>query len=240
MRMRNKMWLCAALAGLLLCASCTRVPVTGRMQLAFQYPDTSAAIKEQLTAASEHGVLKRDFLKMIRVRRIARELQPALAYYDRDRRAVGISVHLVANRVPNAWVRRQGHRIIVTHGLLTMHLTNAEIAAVLAHEMGHLVANHIAERLTAIDFASMLLGFRLDETPTNPVAALLEWPVKTPAKLIYLYPLERKQELEADEIGLHIMARAGFDPHAMASFFQKIARINRNSHELSILNNHPA
>ncbi|XBI95088.1 hypothetical protein VPH35_031622 [Triticum aestivum] len=96
-----------------------------------------------------------------------------------------------------------GGKIIVFTGLLDHFSTDAEIATVIAHEVGHVIARHASE---------MIQIFRL-WFPTDLLVA----------------PLLRRNELEADYIGMMLLAAAGFDPHAAPLFFGKAGRMDGES-----------
>lgn len=111
-----------------------------------------------------------------------------------------------------------GGYLYVTRGLLALANDSAELAAVLAHEMAHVTANHglqrqqkEAEEVLATQVVNDVLG-------GDPAArvALVRGKLR-------LAQFSRNQELEADAIGIRAIARAGFDPFAAARFLQSMA-----------------
>ena len=111
-----------------------------------------------------------------------------------------------------------GGYLYVTRGLLALANDSAELAAVLAHEMAHVTANHgiqrqqkEAEEVLATQVVNEVLG-------GDPAArvALVRGKLR-------LAQFSRNQELEADAIGIRAIARAGFDPFAAARFQQSMA-----------------
>lgn len=111
-----------------------------------------------------------------------------------------------------------GGYLYVTRGLLALANDSAELAAVIAHEMGHVTANHgiqrqqkEAEEVLAGKVVSDVLG----ENP-NARAALIRGKLR-------LAQFSRNQELEADAIGIKAVAQAGYDPYAAARFLASMA-----------------
>uniref|UniRef100_A0A7S3VQ66 Peptidase M48 domain-containing protein n=1 Tax=Dunaliella tertiolecta TaxID=3047 RepID=A0A7S3VQ66_DUNTE len=120
---------------------------------------------------------------------------------------------VISSPVPNAFVV-PGGKVVVYTGLLELLGSEEELAAVLAHETGHVLARHHAERLSSFNLwgiikvlSWMLFGIGL------PNAAF--------ALGIFL-PYSRRAEHEADAIGLQLMARACFDPKACTTMLQKL------------------
>ncbi len=111
-----------------------------------------------------------------------------------------------------------GGYLYVTRGLLSLANDSAELAAVIAHEMGHVTANHglqrqqkEAEEAVATKVATDILG----ASPTAKVAMI--------RGKLRLAQFSRNQELEADGIGIQASGLAGFDPYAAGRFLQSMA-----------------
>eukprot|EP00190_Bangiopsis_sp_CCMP1999_P001380 CAMPEP_0198731974 /NCGR_PEP_ID=MMETSP1475-20131203/33114_1 /TAXON_ID= ORGANISM="Unidentified sp., Strain CCMP1999" /NCGR_SAMPLE_ID=MMETSP1475 /ASSEMBLY_ACC=CAM_ASM_001111 /LENGTH=286 /DNA_ID=CAMNT_0044495003 /DNA_START=200 /DNA_END=1057 /DNA_ORIENTATION=- len=117
---------------------------------------------------------------------------------------------------PNAFCL-PGGKIGVFSGLLDLARTDDELAAVLAHEVGHAIARHGAERLSAMTILlplRLLLNFIIDTYLLNSLII----------SLIFELPLSRKNELEADYIGLQLMTKACFDPRGSPEIFTKLGQ----------------
>ena len=107
-----------------------------------------------------------------------------------------------------------GGKVVVYSGLLNIISSEDELAAVLAHEVAHVVARHAAERMTqgsVVELIRMIayLGFGIPLF-SGPIQAL------------FFLPNSRQAETEADTIGVQLAARACYDPLAAASVFQKL------------------
>jgi predicted Zn-dependent protease len=111
-----------------------------------------------------------------------------------------------------------GGYLYVTRGLLALANDSAELAAVIAHEMGHVTANHGLQRQQKEAeeiLASKVVADVLGETPTARVALI--------KGKLRLAQFSRNQELEADAIGIKASELAGYDPYAAARFLQSMA-----------------
>lgn len=111
-----------------------------------------------------------------------------------------------------------GGYLYITRGLLALANDSSEIAAVIAHEMGHVTANHGVQRQQRE--ADEVLAARV-------VSDVLEGDAAAKAALLRgklsLAQFSRNQELEADAIGIRASGRAGYDPFAAARFLQSMA-----------------
>jgi predicted Zn-dependent protease len=134
-----------------------------------------------------------------------------------------------------------GGYVYVTRGLLALANDSAEIAAVIAHEMAHVSANH------AIIRQEKLTGARVGEEVVSEVLGdSVAARVALAANQLQLADFSREQELQADAVGIRMIGRAGFDPYAAARFlhtmeaYQALKAGNANSlDDISFLASHP-
>src|SRR5262249_3573927 len=109
----------------------------------------------------------------------------------------------------------------VTRGLLSLASTEAELAGVLGHEIGHVTARHTAQRYSravATGIASTAVGVLGSVfLGTNVVGQ-----ASAQAGQLYLASYSRDQELEADTLGVRYLARPGYTPVAMSTFLAKL------------------
>lgn len=127
----------------------------------------------------------------------------------------------------NAFAAPGGY-IAVNSGLMTITRNESELAGVLAHEIGHITQNHLQRafedsRKDAPLMALVLLGAIAAGASSNsgdaPMAILAGGQGLIAQKSINF---TRKDEIEADRVGIQTLSRAGFDPNAMAGFFQRM------------------
>jgi predicted Zn-dependent protease len=138
-----------------------------------------------------------------------------------------------------------GGYVAVFAGMLKVTADEAQLATVLGHEVGHVTARHAAERIVAenavalaLRLGASLLAFGDTNLPADLVVAL----GGSAAEFGLIRPFGRGQELEADELGLRYMARAGYDPAASIAFWRRMTALdNRGGGGVPVfLSTHPA
>lgn len=118
----------------------------------------------------------------------------------------------------NAFALPSGH-LYVTRGLLALANDASEAASVLAHEMAHVTARHAIER-QELESRSVLVSRVRAEVLNNPGAAQL---VRDQAQ-VAIASFSRQQEIDADQIGMRTLARAGYDPYGAQRFLISLGR----------------
>jgi predicted Zn-dependent protease len=116
-------------------------------------------------------------------------------------------------------------------GILPFTQTEAGLAVVMAHEIGHAVARHGSERMTQQMGVEIALSLAQGQ----------QWAQYAPAaaNLLLFMPFGRSQELEADHIGLMYMARAGYDPSEAEKFWTRMSQ-GQGGAPPEILSTHPS
>lgn len=127
-------------------------------------------------------------------------------------------VTILNSSVPNAFALPSGN-LYITRGLLVLTNDASEIASVLAHEMAHVTARHAIER-QELESRAVLVSRVRAEVLNNPGAAQL---VRDQAQ-VAIASFSRQQELEADELGVRTLAKAGFDPYGAYRFLATLGR----------------
>jgi predicted Zn-dependent protease len=130
---------------------------------------------------------------------------------------------LLDSEVANAFALPGGY-VYLTRGLLALAENEAEMAGVLGHEIGHVTARHSAQRQTRATGAGLVatLGTIGAAILGGEMAGRLAQQVTGVGAQAYLAGYSRDQELEADQLGIRYLARAGYDARAMASFLEKL------------------
>ncbi|KAK8518294.1 hypothetical protein V6N13_027768 [Hibiscus sabdariffa] len=125
-----------------------------------------------------------------------------------------------------------GGKIVVFTGLLEHIQTDSEIATIIGHEVAHAVARHIAETITKnLWFAILQLILYQFIMPDL---------VNTMSALFFRLPFSRRMELEADYIGLLLLASAGYDPRTAPKVFEKLGKVAKHSTLQDYLSTHPS
>jgi predicted Zn-dependent protease len=124
--------------------------------------------------------------------------------------------------VVNAWCMAGGRMAVYTGLIQKLDPTDDELAQVLAHEISHALANHTAERMSvalATNVGVALAGVLSDDAQKTMSQAALA------AALAIQLPNSRAAESEADEIGIELAAKAGYNPNAAISLWQKMGEV---------------
>ena len=212
-----------------LCAACATNPVTGKRELSFMSPERERALgaQEAEKVAAQIGLVDDaeltayvDSIGQRLVGNVHKRLVEGVAPPTEEYHfAVADMPEPNAFALPGGW-------IYVSRGLLSIANSEAEVANVVAHEIGHVVARHSAQRYTrqvvtgvgsvaATIGAAVLLGGDAGQTVGQLSQAL-------GAGLIASYG--RDQERQSDEVGQALAADTGYDPAAMAEFFRALER----------------
>lgn len=226
-----------AAAFLLLLTGCEKTP-TGRDQLALvPYPvmaDMGARTFEQMKEAQ---ATVSDAGRRARVECVARRVVDAVdMVYPEARAPENWQVVIFDNPTPNAFAL-PGGRIGLHTGMLQVTEGPGQLAAILGHEVSHLLADHGNERLTqkmGLRIGLMLIGLFGEVENEQMLQAL-----GLGAKLGVALPFSRAHEREADAMGQQLMAAAGFQPSASVTLWQNMARAG-SGQPLEFLSTHPA
>jgi len=230
---------CAALVAL--CSACAVSP-TGRHQLALVSEGQAiAASKEsyltQMTDLSKAGKLVTDPRVTGRVDRITGRLVAQAVVKRPETKSWEWSIEVIDDpKTVNAWCMAGGRMAVYTGLLQKIDPTDDELAQVLGHEISHALANHTAERMSvamATSAGVALVGLLSDDAAkTMSVAALA-------ASFAVTLPNSRAAESEADEIGIELAAKAGYNPNAAITLWQKMAKEDGGSPP-QFLSTHPS
>jgi len=228
-------------------AACESAPVTGRKQLMLvsesQAIEASKdAYTQTLAPIQKQGKLNDDAALTARVDRITSRLIAQAIKYRPETAKWDWQVAVIDDpNTLNAWCMAGGKMAIYTGIIQKLNLSDEEIAQVMAHEIGHALAKHTAERMstalaseTALQVGAMLLG---TQSATNQ-AALQAAAVATTVGV--QLPNSRQQESEADRIGIELAAKAGYDPHAAVTLWQKMGQASGSKGGSDFLSTHPA
>jgi predicted Zn-dependent protease len=150
------------------------------------------------------------------------------------------SIAVFDDPTPNAFAL-PGGKIGVHTGMLRVARTPDQLAAVIGHEIGHVLAEHANERLTqelAVQGGLMLVDL-LAEEPGSLEHETLRKALGIGAEYGLLLPYSRTHEREADRIGRDLMAAAGFDPRASVTLWQNMAAAG-GGQPLAFLSTHPS
>jgi predicted Zn-dependent protease len=211
----------------LVVAACSQAPVTGRRQL-IVIPQDQVAQAGAL--AAQQVVKEKGLAQDPRLEAMIQRVGQRVAAVS-DAKNVAWEFHLINDDTPNAFALPGGF-VGVNKGLFQLIQTDDQLAAVLGHEIGHVAANHHAERLSRQAMVDTGVSMVSGQVAPELAPVLAE-----AATLGAVLPFTRDQEAEADHIGLIYMARAGYDPHGAVEVWQKFQALGGAPPEF--LSTHP-
>jgi len=192
--------------------------------------------RETLTKERQKGTLNADPALTSRVRAITSRLIPASAAFRPEAAKWNWEVNVIRSDQVNAWCM-PGGKIAVYTGLITkLKLTDDEIAAVVGHEIAHALREHARERASEQMGAQVLIGGASILLGAGQAGADLGGVFY---KAFFGLPNSRLHETEADRIGVEIAARAGYDPRAAITLWQKMGASGGGSGP-EFLSTHPS
>lgn len=230
-----------ALALVLLVAACATSP-TGRRQLMLVSEETAISSSRQAYAQEmgkyqKEGKLVTDPRALKRVKVITERLVAQAVKMRPDSAKWQWSVQVIDDpKTVNAWCMAGGRMALYTGLIMKVDPTDDELAQVMGHEIAHALANHTAERMSTAMAANagILAAGILSDNPGQAMAI-----TAAAATVAIKLPNSRASENEADQIGIELAARAGYDPRSAVTLWQKMAKVG-GSAPAEFLSTHPS
>ena len=212
------------LPALLVIGGCATNPVTRKSELAFVSEQQEISIGSQQYQPSQQqagGKFVLDPALSAYVNEVGQKLVKVS-----DRPKLPFEFVVINDSVPNAWAL-PGGKLAINRGLLTELKSEAELAAVLSHEIVHAAARHGArsvEQGTLLSAGAAIIGVL---TADKRNADLIGLATQGGAALLN-FRFSREHELEADHYGIDYMVRAGYDPRAAVELQETFVRLSGN------------
>ena len=209
-------------------------PLTGEKQRVAMTPEQEVNLGYQSAPqmAAQMGGLSRNTQAVALVQRVGESLvrQSVAA-----KSPYKFSFHVLADpKTVNAFAL-PGGPVFITEGLLRQLKSEAELAGVLGHEIGHVIARHSSERLAKQQLTQSLLGALVVGSGDYTTAQIGQM-VGGMINMKY----GREDELESDALGIRIMAEAGYDPRGMIRVMEVLAKASGGSRQPEFFSTHPA
>jgi predicted Zn-dependent protease len=233
-------------AGLFLagCASSTKPGAVGvNRQQSLWIPAAAvndAAAKsylEMAVAAKARGALITQGPEYERIKGIAMRVKDHVPAFREDAAGWHWQFALIDSAELNAACAPGGKIIFYTGLARRLALTDDEIAIVIAHEDAHALREHGRERVSQA--AAKGVAVQIASIAAPGAAAAIGLADKG-ADLMWTLPNSRQNETEADTIGLELAARAGYNPHAAITLWQKMEQASKANSRPEFLSTHPA
>lgn len=230
--------LSAFLVAFLLAGCLGTTPITKRNQIVFMSPQEESALgaksyKEFLAKAK----ISKNKAQTERIRRIGKRIAKAA-----NRPDFKWEFNLIEENQVNAWCM-PGGKVVVYTGILPIAKNDDQLATVMSHEIAHALARHGAERMshqqisnTIGKLGSVLVGGYAPEYTSAFNAAY-----STGVNVGVMLPFSRSHESEADEIGVHLMYKAGYDVNEAIAFWKNMKKLKgASANKNDFFSTHPS
>ncbi len=225
------------LAALLL-AGCSTVPITGRRQLNFIPAEQETALGlSSFNQMKKEVPISKDPTVNALVQRVGKQIASVA-----DLPGAQWEFVVFDSKEANAFCL-PGGKVGIYTGILQITQTEAGLATVMGHEVAHAVAHHGASRMSEQIVAQLGGQILTGLSPNDPkTQALISTAYGAGTTVGVLLPHSRRDESEADELGLRYMARAGYNPQEAVSFWERFSAYNQKNGggaQIAFLSTHP-
>ncbi len=228
----------------LLLVACSTSP-TGRKQLMLvSSQDAISASKEAYTKVisplNKEGKINSNPKVVKRVENITgRVIAQAVKDFPESRNWDWKITVIDDDETVNAWCMAGGKMAIYTGFIKKINPTDDEIAQVMGHEIAHALANHAAEKMSVAMASQLAIAGVAISTRNEKYQGLALSGAALASAVAIKLPNSRVAEAEADEIGIELAAKAGYDPYAAASLWGKMGKLSE-SNPPEFLSTHPS
>lgn len=223
------LWLLLIVSALgLICGGCQTNPVTGEEQLILVSPE-----QEKVMGAESSQQVEKELGQSVK----DQQLQSYINSVGQDIARIshtpdeGFSYKAIDHQSVNAFALPGGY-IYITTGLLKELNSEAQLAAVLAHETAHVTARHIAQQITRNILIDAGLGVVGSQTASSAMR------IANIVRQLESMSFTREQEKQADEVGLDYLVKAGYTPYGMIETMEILQRAS-GSRTIEFFSTHP-
>ena len=230
--------------------SCTTAPITERRQLSI-IPESklNAQAAQIYEKVKEKEKMSDDIKSLNQIKEIGKKMEDSISEYFYRKKLDDPTVNfdweyiLIDNKkIRNAWCM-PGGKIAVYTGMLEVTKNTNGLAAVMGHEVAHAVAKHSVERASRgmllntgtriIDIASGGVLSNINKTTGMNTVGLL-------AQLGIMNPFSRKQESEADYLGMIFSSLSGYDIRETVNIWKRMKEFNKGKAPAEFMSTHPS
>ena len=180
------------------------------------------AYAQMMAQAQQKGVLDKDPAQVARIKAIVGRLIPATTTFRDDAAKWPWEAHVITLDEVNAWCMPHGKMAVYTGLINKLQATDDELAAVMGHEIAHALREHSREQMSQQALIQTGLGLGGALLGIGDMGQSLAGMV---ANVTLELPKSRTAEREADDIGIELAARAGYNPQAAISLWQKMEKL---------------
>lgn len=232
---------------LLFLMACSSVPITGRKQLSLIPAATMLSLSEEgYRDALSKAKISTNAKETNRLRNVGQNIIRSVESYMKQNNQYDQianykwEINLLESKDVNAWCM-EGGKIAFYTGIMPLCVNDDAIAVVMSHEIAHAIARHGRERMSQL-VVTQLGGVAIDVALREKPAAtrqLAQVAYGAGAQVGVLLPFSRSHESEADEMGLHFMTMAGYDPEEAVRFWQRMSKAGSGQEPPEFLSTHP-
>jgi predicted Zn-dependent protease len=242
--MKIRLLLATTVALLAACASTTKPGAVGVTRQQFLLVPSSTVERMALVSYAQETEKAKAQGKLItsgpeydRLLRIANRVKAQVGVFREDTRQWKWQLVLIDSPMLNASCAPGGKVTFYTGIVRQLNLTDDEIAAVMGHEFAHALREHGRERVSQAVAQNAIANAALTSAQTQQAQIAL---ANQFAHYMFVLPNSRQNESEADSIGLELAARAGYDPRAAISLWQKMGNASQGKNPPEFASTHPA
>lgn len=231
------------------CGTATKVPITGRTQrLLVNDEQVLSLANEQYNSYMKTAKASTNTANTQMVKRVGQNIANAVITYltnngyAEDAKTYNWVFNLVQDASVNAFCM-PGGKIVVYEGLLPVTQDETSLAIVVGHEVAHAVAKHSAERLSnemKAQYGTQILTSVIAGAGASQNLQQISQQVFGLGSQIGGAAYSRKQESEADHLGLIFAAMAGYDPAKALPFWERMAAASGSAGQASLMSDHPS
>lgn len=236
-------------AGASLLVACTAMDTTGSGVVGIErkqymssliseaelYQTATSQYNTMVSQARAQSALDVNATQTKRVRAIAQRLIQQVGVFRPDAQNWNWEIHVFKSNEVNAWCMPGGKMAVYTGLIDKTKATDDELAAVIGHEMAHALREHSREQMSQ----QMATNLGLSVLSAVTGSALVGDLGSTLTDVMFSLPNSRTHEMEADRLGVELAARAGYDPRAAITLWQKMAQLS-NGGTPEFLSTHPS
>ena len=242
--MRNAFKYLLLLAALAAVTGCATNPITGRSQFMviserMAIGESAAAYNSMMGGLSKKNKIDADSERAARVREITDRLIAQAVRFRPESASWKWEVQVINDpQTVNAFCMAGGKMAIYSGMWEKLKATDEEIAHVMGHEIGHALANHTQERMSIAMTSQVAAQVAAIAVASRETQGLALTGAQMAALLAVQLPNSRESESEADQIGIELAARAGFDPKAAVTLWEKMGKLGGKVPEF--ISTHPS
>lgn len=225
--------------------SCTTNPMTGRTSLRMANDNSlvATALSQYKTTLAQSKVVsnttdaKRVKTVGVRIKNAAENYYKSIGR-EKDLEGYSWEFNLIEDKQVNAWCM-PGGKVAFYTAIMPVCKDETGVAVVMGHEVAHALAGHGNERVSQAMLAQGL-GTIIGGSIKNGAMSSIFQQLYPIGAQVGIMAYGRKQELEADQMGLYLMAMAGYDPREAQPFWHRMEAISKGTRQPEFLSTHPS